>query len=120
MRYTIDARGGYLRGELLERETAQETRQFATAILAAMGDKGLSKLLVVVRASRAIFRVEEYQLSELFNQVAAIPDLRVAVVSDSRGLAAAHEYVQLIATQRGIRLRAFTSEEAALAWLLAP
>jgi hypothetical protein len=41
------------------------------------------------------------------------------VVSDSRELAAAHEYIQLIASQRGTPLRAFGAEKPALEWLLA-
>ncbi len=118
MRYTIDVRDGYLRAELVERDTPQETRQFSTAVHAAMLEKGLSRLLVVVRASRPIFRVEEYQLSEFFKLVSGLPSLRVALVSDSKELAAAHEYVELIARQKGIALRAFGREAAALEWLL--
>ena len=119
MRYKIEAREGHLRAELIERETPQETREFAEAVHAAMLEKRLNRLLVVVRASRPIFRVEEYQLSEFFTRVSAIAGLRVALVSDSPELAAAHEYVQLIASQRGIALRAFAAEKPALDWLLA-
>jgi hypothetical protein len=118
MRYTIDVRDGYLRAEMVERETAQETRQFALAAHGAMVEKGISRLLVVVRASRPIFRVEEYQLSELLKLVSGIAGARVALVSDSRELAAAHEYVELIARQKGVPLRAFGSEPAGLEWLL--
>lgn len=118
MRYTIEARDGYLRGELVDRETPQETREFGEALHAAMRDKGLGRLLVVVRSSLPVFRVEEYQLSEFLNRMMAIPGAKIAVVSDSRELAAAHEYVQLIATQRGLALRAFPAEAAAVQWLL--
>jgi hypothetical protein len=119
MRYTIEACDGYLRGEMLERETPQETREFGAALHAAILEKGLPRLLVVVRASRPIFRVEEYQLSELLKLVAGTAVLRIALVSDSKELAASHAYVELIATQQGLALRAFGSEEAALEWLLA-
>lgn len=119
MRYTIELRDGYLRGELIERETPEETAEFGTAMQAALRDNGASRLLVVVRASRPIFRVEEYRLSEFLGRFAATPGLRIALVSDSRELAAAHEYVQLIASQRGMALQAFPSERTALEWLLA-
>lgn len=118
MRYTIEVRDGYLRGELIERETAQETLEFSTALHTAMLEKKIHRLLVVVRASQAIFRVEEYHLSQFLKAVAGMAGLRIAVVSDSRELAAAHEYVELIAGQRGLALRAFTSEALALEWLL--
>ena len=116
MRYAIEARDGYLRAEMVERETAQETARFGEALHAALVEKKLSKVLVVVRASRPIFRVEEYQLSEFLGRMA---NVRVAVVSDSRELAAAHEYIQLIASQKGVTLHAFSSEKSALEWLLA-
>lgn len=118
MRYTIEVRDGYLRAELVERETAQETLEFNKAVHAAMVEKAIPRLLVVVRASQAIFRVEEYHLSQFLKAVAGMAGLRIAVVSDSRELAAAHEYVQLIAGQRGLALRAFTSEAPALEWLM--
>jgi hypothetical protein len=118
MRYSIEMREGYLRGELVERETPQQTREFGEALHAAMAEKGVSRLLVVVRSSLPIFRVEEYQLSEFLKRMMAMPEAKVAVVSDSRELAAAHEYVQLIATQRGMALRAFAGEQAAVEWLL--
>ncbi|HET7199113.1 MAG TPA: hypothetical protein VFI86_10620 [Burkholderiales bacterium] len=120
MRYTIEVREGYLRGEMVERETAAETREFGEAVHKAMLEKGLPLVLVVVRASRPIFRVEEYQLSQLLGRLGAIPGARLALVSDSRELAGAHEYVQLIASHRGMALRAFATEKAALDWLLAP
>jgi hypothetical protein len=118
MRYTIEVRDGYLRGEMLERETPEETRQFGDAMHAAMVEKGLSRVLAIVRASRPIFRVEEYQLSEFLRLFAGTANLRVAVVSDSRELAAAHQYIELIASQKGVALRAFATEKAALEWLL--
>ena len=118
MRYTIQILDGYLRAELVERETPEETAEFGAAVQAAMQEKGIGRALVVVRASAPIFRVEEYQLSQLFNRLAAIAGFRMALVSDSRELAAAHEYVELIARQKGVALRAFASEKRALGWLL--
>jgi hypothetical protein len=119
MRYTIELREGYLRGELIERETPGETAEFGAALQAALRDNGVSRMLVVVRASRPIFRVEEYQLSELFRRLGDVAGLRIALVADSAELAAAHQYVELIAGQKGIALRSFAGEKPALEWLLA-
>lgn len=115
MRYTIELRDGYLRGEMVARETPQETAQFGDALQAAVAENGLSKVLVVVRASRPIFRVEEYHLSDFLGRISGV---KVALVADSRELAAAHEYVQLIASQKCVALRAFSSEQTAVDWLL--
>ena len=115
MRYSIEMLEGYLRAEMLERETPEETREFGEALFAAMQEKAASRVLVLVRSSRPIFRVEEYQLSGFLQRM---PDAKVAVVSDSRELAASHEYIQLIAGQKGVALRAFPTEQSALEWLL--
>jgi len=69
----LELLGEVLRVEVRERETVQETREIAEAVLAA--------------------------------------------ATDDRGLHAAHEYIELLAAQRGVRFRAFTSEREALAWL---
>ncbi len=118
MRYTIQVRDGYLRGEMVERESAEETRLFSEAMYAAIVEKRVSRVLVVVRASAAIFRVEEFGLSGVLDRLSEIRGLRVALVSDSREVAAAHEYMQLIATQHGVTLCAFAAERPALQWLL--
>ena len=108
---------GVLRVEIRQRETAQETRQSAEAIFAEREKHGVLALLLVVKESRPIFKVEEYGLSGLFERVAAIPGLRIANVGDSAELRSAHEYIELLAKQRGVALRAFVSEREALAWL---
>ena len=108
---------GVLRVEIRERETPEETRQSAEAIFAEREKHGVLALLLVVRESRPIFKVEEYGLSGLFERIAAIPGLRIANVSDSAELLSAHQYIELLAGQRGIALRAFASEREALAWL---
>lgn len=119
MRYSIEMRDGYLRGEMVGRESADETRVFSEAMYAAIRDKQAAHVLVVVRASAAIFRVEEFGLSDFLGRIAAIPGVKIALVSDSRELAAAHEYMQLIAAQRGVAVRAFADEQVALEWLRA-
>ena len=108
---------GVLRVEVRERETARETRDGAEAIFVERARHRVSAILLVVKESRPIFKVEEYGLSELLTRIAAIPGLRVASVSDTAELYAAHQYIELLAKQRGIALRAFSSEREALEWL---
>jgi hypothetical protein len=108
---------GVLRAEIRGRETAQETRESAEAIFAERAKHGVLAVLLVVKESRPIFKVEEYGLSGLFDRVVAIPGMRIASVGDSAELRSAHEYIELLAKQRGVALRAFASEREALAWL---
>ncbi len=110
---------GVLRVEIRERETAEETRDGAEAIFAERAKHGVLAILLVAKDSRPIFKVEEYGLSGLLERVAAIAGLRIAVVGDSPELRSAHQYIELLAKQRGVPLRAFASEREALAWLQA-
>jgi hypothetical protein len=92
MRYTIDVHPGYIRAEMREREAGEETRAFVEAILAALRQHKLQRLLISVRASRPVFKVEQYGLSEALLQVAG-SGLRVAFISDTRETAMSQEYI---------------------------
>lgn len=121
MRYNITASGPYLRAELIERETAEETRTFLRALAQASLQQGNSKVLICVRASRSIFKVEECGASMLLSELAARPAFKVALVADRHEVRASHEYVELLARQHGANLRSFGADEsAAVEWLLHP
>lgn len=107
----------HLRAELLGRETVQETAQFLQAVASESLKHERNRLLIVVRASRAIFKVEQYQISEYFKGLAERPGYRVALLSDSDEIHAAHGYVEVLARQRGLNVRAFRDEATALEWL---
>ena len=112
--------GDVLRVDIRQRETAEETRQIAEAAFAERERTGVLGILLATRDSRPIFKVEEYGLSAILARIAAIPGLRVAALADDAALHAAHEYIELIARQRGVAYRAFTVEAEALAWLREP
>lgn len=109
-----------LRVEIRERETADETREIAEKTFAERGKHGSLALLMVVRSSRPIFKVEEYGLSAILGRIAAVPGLRVAAVADDSALHSAHQYVEFLAKQKAVAYRAFTREKEALAWLRSP
>ena len=119
MHYSIEKRAGYLLAEMVERDTAEETKQFVGAILAELRN-GETRVLISTRRSRPVYKVESWDLSGALDQLAAIKDrLRVAFISDSRELALSQEYIELIAKQRGLAFRTFAGEAAAVAWLTA-
>ena len=120
MRYTITAQGGYLRAEMTGRDTAAETREFVDAIVKGLRESGLNRLLIVIRQSRAIFKVGEYNIDDYFKAVASIPDLRVAHVGDTAELRASQEYIALRGKQHGVECRALKDEKEAVGWLLSP
>jgi hypothetical protein len=112
--------GDVLRVDIRERETAEETREIAEKTFAEREKHGALAILMAVRSSRPIFKVEEYGLSGIFARLLAIPGLRLAVVAEDSALHSAHQYVELLARQREVPYRAFRDEKEALAWLQAP
>ncbi|MGQ0546464.1 MAG: hypothetical protein ACT4P3_14195 [Betaproteobacteria bacterium] len=118
MKYRIEPLAGYLKAEMWERDTAEETREFVDAILAALRETGLARLLISIRASRPVFKVEQWGLSAALDRIAGTPGLKVAFISDSRETAMSQDYIALIARQRGLAFRAFAAESEAVAWLL--
>jgi len=120
VRYSIVALKDYVRAELLDRETVEETRAFLKALAAEALRSGRSRVLICVHTSRPIFRVEEYHASVWLKEIAARPEARVALVSSRLDIRAAHEYLEVLARQQGFRLRSFADESPAAAWLRQP
>jgi hypothetical protein len=115
--YTIEKLAEYIKAEMVERETAAETAEFVEALVAALHGSPLKKVLISIRKSRPVFKVEEWRLSVALDRVMSVEGLKVAFVSDTRELAMSQQYIALLGRQRGLRFEAFTSEPVALAWL---
>ena len=120
MRYKFSTLQDCLRAELIGRETVDETQAFIKAVADEARRVQCPRILVWVRRSRPIFKVEQYRISEHFKQLAANRELRVALLADSDEVRAAHEYIEVLARQHGANVRAFREEAAALEWLKAP
>lgn len=103
---------------MIERDTAAETSEFVRAILDAMRSHRIFKVPISIRSSRPVFKVEEWNLSGVLEQVQRLPALKVAFVADSKDISMSQEYIALLAQQRGLAFRAFSAEKAAVAWLL--
>src|SRR5687767_8868533 len=99
MKYTLTPQPGYLHAELSHRKTAEETKAFLNAAHAAVLESRATRVLISIRTSRAIFRVEEYRLNTMID-VAVDLGLRVALASDSLDVFLSHQYVQMLAGQR--------------------
>ena len=108
---------GFLRADLLERETAEETRRFFRAVVFESVRHGCSRVLVHVRSSKTLFTVERFGVLETFKKLAADPAHRIALLGDTVELGMSHDYVVLLARQQGITLRNFKNESQAIEWV---
>lgn len=116
MWYQITDASGYLRAELHDRQTADETRQFLNALVAECVKRDCFRVLISVHSSRPIFSVEKYGLSA-FIETAIKNAAKIAVLADSPEIRLAHEYAVMLARLRGVNVRAFRDETAAVEWL---
>jgi hypothetical protein len=117
MRYKIEQQPGYLKAEMVERDTAEETAAFVEAIVEALRAGRADRLLVSIRSSRPVFKVEEWKLSAALDKVMSIAGLKVAFIADVREVQMSQEYIALLGRQRGLQFESFDSETEALAWL---
>ena len=115
----ISARPGYLSISISQRGGSEDARQVLQTLIDAVREGEHRKLLVSVRRSQAIFRVEEYGLSDALAMAAGVPGLRVALVADTSELYGSYQYVELLAAQKGLAAKAFRAEADAVRWLLA-
>jgi hypothetical protein len=120
MRFSIEARDGYLQAVVHERNTGEEMREFLLALQAACKQHGQPKILISLRRSRAMFKPEDYGLDgEMRGYVSALvtPACQIAVLGDTHEVNAANEYIEMAARAQGLNVRAFREEHAALQWL---
>ena len=117
MQYKIAMERGFLRADLLERETAEETRRFLQAVVLESVKHGCPRILVHVRSSKTLFTVERHGVLETFKKLASDPAHRIALLGDTVELGMSHDYVALLARQQGITLRNFQNESQAIEWV---
>jgi len=118
MRFSIEPHDGCLHATVYERDTAEQTREFLHAVHAAAKTHGLSRILISVRQSRAIFKPEDYGLETGgYAGGLAAPQCPVALLGDTHDVNSANEYIEMVARQQGLNVRAFRDEHTALRWL---
>ena len=120
MKFSIEARDGYLHAVVHGRESAEHMREFLYAVHAACAQHATPKILISVRQSRAVFRAEDYGLDGNKRGYAAElagPSCQIALVGDTDELNQAHEYIEMLARQQGFNVRAFRDPHAGLRWL---
>jgi hypothetical protein len=117
MAFRITAESGYLRAEMTDRKTVEETQAFLRAVVRENAKHRKPCVLLLIRLSQPVFQVAAHGLIEHIEEISVTPGCRIAVVGDTRDLQISHEYIELLAQQRNLKVRSFRSETAALQWL---
>ncbi|SRR5260221_8019475 len=113
----ITFEGAHIRAELSDRQTALETQEFLLAVVAVVEAHQCFRVLISVKDSRALFKVDEYGISDYLRMLAANPSYRVALLGNSDETRASHEYIVLLARQYGAQVQSFRREPEAVEWL---
>lgn len=117
MWYRFTVRRNDLAAELYNRQTVADTRAFFEALVAYAATHRCTRILIQVAASRTIFRVAECGIVDCLERLSEKHACEVALCGDTAELCLSHEYIELLARQRGIDLRCFRDEFSALRWL---
>jgi hypothetical protein len=105
---------GYLKVDLFNLQTAEETRDALGAIAAEA--RKPSQILISVHSSRPIFKVEQNGLPDYFRALGEVSKRRIALTGDSDELRLSQQYLESFARRNGINVRSFPNEQAALQW----
>jgi len=112
----ITVESGYLKAELFNRDTVEETRSALVAIAAEARKHGCSQILIAVHASRPVFKLEQSGLLDCLREFGEMSKCRIALTGDSQDLRLSQRYVEFVARRNGINVRSFPNQGAALAW----
>lgn len=105
--------------DLFHRQTAEETGKFLGAVVAYVSEHWRSLILIHIHASRPVFKVDDYGFLDYLEELTVTLSCKIAFLGDTEELWLSHQYIELLARQRGINLRCFWDEFSALLWLRA-
>lgn len=117
MRFTIRAGLNYVRDDLYERKTVEETRRFLHALANEALRRDMDRVLISVHSSSAVFRTQQFGLPAFLDLLASRPGHRIALVADTWEVQLAHQYVAMLARLRHLTVRSFRNDTEAFGWL---
>lgn len=113
--YSVTLEQDVLRADLARGATVREMRALLEAV--ARSSVRCHRILIRAQPARPIFHVEREGLVPYFQRMARQPEHRIALLAETDDIQASHEYLEVIARQRGANVRSFRSELDALKWL---
>ena len=119
MLYKVTIEPEYLKAELFNRETMEETREFLQIVASAATRYQRSSVLICVHSSNPVFTVERSGFLAYFKKLSVDPSHKIALLGDSEELGISHQYIELIGRQHGVNVQSFRDETAAVKWFKA-
>ncbi len=117
MLYKITIKPNYLKADLFNRETVNETQEFFDIVAGTALQHKRSRILISVHSSSSLFTVERSGFFTHFRSVSRDPSHKIALVADTEELGFSHQYIEALGRQHGMNVRNFRDERLGLAWL---
>lgn len=117
MQYEISVEREFVRAELYDRQTAEETREFFERVVISAERHLRPRVLIFVHSSKALFTIERTGFFTQFARLSRDPSHKVALLGDTEELGISHQYVEMLGRQHRINVKNFDHEAAALRWL---
>lgn len=116
MLYKISIESDYLKADLFNRKTVEETQEFFDIVANSARTHQRSRILISVHASTPLFTVERSGFLAHFRSVSVDPSHKIALVADNEELGFSHQYIEQLGRLQGINVRNFRDERAGLVW----
>jgi len=117
MEYSITAEDDLLHARAWNRETQEAPSHVCAAILAEANRLGLTRILLELTQKVPLPGSSQYHLVDKLPSLGATPRHRIALVHHTPGFAEANHMIDLVASNRGLKVKNFADVESALAWL---
>ena len=115
MQIRIARDSGYLRVDLAGRESPADMREAIHKMLEECRRHEMPAVLICTRASRPLFRVDEFGLPAFLDEMTGA--CKVAMVAENAELRASDDYIATVARQKRLAVRTFVDEASAVRWL---
>ncbi len=116
MVYTIRIEPDYLRADLFNRETAEETQEFFDHVAGQALRNGRRNVLIWVHSSSPVFAVERSGFFTQLRGLGADPSHKIGLLADTAELGYSHEYLESLGALHGLNVRHFVDQPSVIAW----
>lgn len=117
MEYAITADEEFLRVKVSGRDTDRPPSEVCEAVLSESRKRGRNRILIELDQKSPLSATSQYQLISRLPDLGFTPEHRIALVHRTAEMQNANEFINVVADNRGMRVRNFPDLEDAEAWL---
>ncbi|MDQ5847557.1 MAG: hypothetical protein M3544_01160 [Pseudomonadota bacterium] len=117
MEFTIDADEEFLRVKVSGRESDKPPSHLCAAIFSESSRLGRTRILIELDQKTPLSPTSQYDLISRLPQIGFTPQHKIALVHKAAALQQANQFIDVVAENRGLRVRNFPGVDDAESWL---